>query len=64
MPGGMSGYELADQAIREYTNLKVLLASGHNEKVGNQAQQKYILLKKPYTLEGLAQHVQSLLGES
>ncbi len=64
MPGSMSGYELADRAIREDANLKVLLTSGHTEKANRQAQQKYNLVMKPYTLEYLAQRVQSLLVES
>ncbi len=64
MPGGMNGYELADQAIGNRSNLKILLTSGHTEKVSSRAQQKYNLIEKPYTLEDLKRRVQSLLGES
>ncbi len=64
MPGGMSGYELAEQAMENHSNLKILLTSGHTEKAGTQVQQKYDLLTKPYTIENLAQRVQSLLDES
>ncbi len=64
MPGGMNGYELAEQAMANRFNLKILLTSGHTEKAGVQAEQKYNLIMKPYTLKDLAGQVQSLLGES
>ncbi len=64
MPGGMSGYELAEQAMGSRSDLKILLTSGHTEKASGQVQQKYTLIMKPYALEDLARRLQSLLGES
>ncbi len=64
MPGGMNGYELAEQAMEEHSNLKILLTSGHTEKASGQAQKNYKQIMKPYTLEELTRWVQSLLGES
>ncbi len=62
MPGGMSGYELAEQAMESHSNLKIRLTSGHTEKASGQVQQQYDLVMKPYTLGDLAQRVQSALG--
>ncbi len=64
MPGEMNGYELAEQAMGHRSNLKILLTSGHTEKVNGHAQQKYDLIRKPYLLEDMVGWVQSLLGES
>lgn len=61
MPGGMSGYELAEQAMVKRSNLKILMTSGHPEKVDSQAQQRYNLIMKPYTSDDLIRRVQSLL---
>ncbi len=64
MPGGMNGYELAEQAMEDHSSLKILLTSGHTEKASGQAQQNYKQIMKPYTLEDLTRWVQLLLGES
>lgn len=51
MPGGMNGYELAEQASALYPQLKVLLTSGYSSKIlyrNGQARFKANLLNKPY----------------
>ena len=62
MPGGMSGYELADRITAKRSDIKVLLASGHLEKARTQAHGEFNMLMKPYTNTALAQRVRSLLG--
>jgi len=65
MPGGMNGYELAEQATDYHPNLKVLLTSGYTEEAAqNNAQARFSanLLRKPYVLAELAQYVQMLLS--
>ena len=42
MPGGMNGYELAEQATRDRPELKVLLASGYIDK-------SVVNLARPYS---------------
>jgi len=67
MPGGMSGYELAGQAVESNPDLKVLLTSGYTGKVNVEehlAQFGANLLSKPYTILSLAQKLRELLGES
>ena len=64
MPGGINGYELAEQATASRPNLKVLLTSGYTEKVmrrnGN-ARFNVNLLSKPYSRFDLAQRVRLIL---
>ncbi len=65
MPGGMNGYELAEQASHDRSELKVLLTSGYTEKAvahNSQARFKANLLSKPYTQIQLAQQISALLG--
>ena len=67
MPGGINGFELAEQAKAKYPRLKVLLTSGYSKKVvarNGQARFETNLLNKPYALADLAQRVRSLLDES
>jgi len=66
MPGGINGFELAEQAKANYPKLKILLTSGYSEKViarNGQARFETCLLNKPYTQNELAQRVRSLLDE-
>jgi nitrogen-specific signal transduction histidine kinase/CheY-like chemotaxis protein len=67
MPGGLNGFDLAEQATAKYPQLKVLLTSGYSEKViaqNGQAGFQTNLLNKPYTLANLAKRVRLLLDES
>jgi two-component SAPR family response regulator len=64
MPGGMNGFELAEQAIENRSDLRVLLTSGHAEKAKGKKGLQTNLLMKPYTHADLARRVRSLLSES
>jgi len=67
MPGGMNGYELADQAMAVRPGLKVLLTSGYTKKeLANTGQGRFTanLLTKPYTQAELAPRVRALLDET
>lgn len=64
MPGGMNGYELAEQAKKYDPNLKILLTSGFSEAAvarNGQAIFKANLLDKPYTQYELARRIRRLL---
>lgn len=65
MPGGMNGYELAEQAVKQHPDLKVLLTSGYTQKVvvrNGQARFDATLLSKPYTQVELAQRIREILN--
>jgi len=67
MPGGMSGYELAEQAVAIRPRLKVLLTSGYANKVVSDNHldpSDTPLIDKPYTQIDLAQKLRALLGNS
>jgi len=67
MPGGISGYELAELAVEQQPELKVLLTSGYTKKVvahNGQAKFNSHLLCKPYTQFELAHQIRSVLGAS
>jgi len=64
MPGGMNGYELAEQAVANYPGIKVLLTSGYTEKaVAHNGQARFTanLLSKPHTQAELAYMVRKVL---
>ncbi|MBL4712090.1 MAG: response regulator, partial [Gammaproteobacteria bacterium] len=64
MPGGMNGYELAEQAIENRPNLKVILASGYASKteIGDvKSSFSSDILLKPYGLSELAKRVRAIL---
>ena len=64
MPGGLNGYELAEQATALLPNLKVLLTSGYTSKTlykNGQARFKVNLLTKPYNQDEVASHVRYTL---
>ncbi len=66
MPG-MTGFELAEQAHKQYPELKVLLTSGYTEKaIANKAQSKFTInvLPKPYSQHNMAQRLRQMLDAS
>ena len=68
MPGGLNGYELAEQAISEFPNLKVLLTSGYTGKVVDDGHSNWPglnanMLNKPYSQNELASRVRATLDE-
>ena len=66
MPGGLNGYELAEQACKLYPDLGVLLTSGYTEMAiarNGQARFNANLLSKPYTLSELINRIHETLRE-
>ena len=65
MPGGMGGYELADEAERIRPAIKVIFTSGYTELAvhGHPAARKGTLLSKPYTKRDLGRAIRSALDE-
>ncbi|MCP4996165.1 MAG: response regulator, partial [Gammaproteobacteria bacterium] len=66
MPGGINGYELAEQAETIQPKIKVLLTSGYTNKslLNNmQARFKTNLLTKPYNQSEIANRVRIILDE-
>lgn len=68
MPGGLNGYELAEQARCKYPELRVLLTSGYTGKVmevsnSSQSGLNTNILNKPYSYNELATRVRAILDE-
>ncbi len=64
MPGGLNGYELAEQACDHYPEIKVLLTSGYTEKAiarNGQARFNANMLNKPYSQAELIRKIRILL---
>ena len=67
MPGGMNGYELAEQASKNKPELKILLTSGFTSKTiaqNGQVRFSVQMLSKPYRKTDLAQHIRQILDEA
>jgi len=65
MPGGMTGYELAEQAVALRPDLKVLLTSGYTGKSLAKNHETLLdaqVLSKPYDLPQLAKRLQILIA--
>ena len=66
MPGGMTGYELADWLAINNGDVCVLLTSGYIEPSalgnGNSIAEKFKIIRKPCSMELLAQGIQEALG--
>ncbi|WP_244607949.1 response regulator [Bradyrhizobium vignae] len=65
MPGGMSGWELADQARRVRPGLPVLFTSGYALETlveQGRAQAQAIVLTKPYRKAELAERLRDALA--
>ncbi len=66
MPGGINGFELAEQAVVLLPELKVLLTSGYTEKAvmrNGQARFSANMLSKPYSQADLACRVREALDD-
>ncbi|MDJ0652524.1 MAG: ATP-binding protein [Xanthomonadales bacterium] len=64
MPGGISGFELAEQALSARPDLKILLTSGYAEKsIAKDSHRRFSdsVLYKPYTQSELAYRLRDLL---
>jgi DNA-binding response OmpR family regulator len=65
MPGGMSGYELAQAALAVKPGLKLLFTSGYAEPAITRLGLKAgAWLKKPYTADELAAKIHAVLHEA
>ena len=65
IPGNKNGHELALWAIKQNPSMKVLLTTGTRTDMFDEKSilaAHIPLLKKPYSLEVLAQHIRELLG--
>ena len=54
MMPGMSGIELGEKLAELYPNLPVLLTSGYSEVLARNADNRFALLHKPYSLDDLS----------
>ena len=63
MPGGMTGYELAQEAKQRRSGLKVLYTSGYADDALGSASDEIRLVRKPYEDGGLAREVKAVLAE-
>ena len=66
MPGGISGYELAEKVTAQWPHIKILLTSGFTSKVktkNSPSPYDESLISKPYRKAELAKHVRSKLNE-
>jgi CheY-like chemotaxis protein len=63
MPGGVSGPDLAREAVGKDPALKVLMTSGFTEATMREGESssRFQLLSKPYRRQELAQHVHRVL---
>ena len=64
MPGGMTGFEVVDQALEINPKLKVLLVTGYASGVGTNTGSTgspHTVLRKPYSLPKLAKTLRTLL---
>ena len=57
---GLSGVELAEQAVVSFPTLRVLLTTGHPGRAELLSQNDFAVLAKPYTRDGLASALQRL----
>jgi DNA-binding NtrC family response regulator len=66
MPGGVSGTELAAEALIRRPGIKVLLTSGYSEHTVSRPdgeQLRFPLISKPYRASDLAQRIRAILDE-
>lgn len=67
MPGGVNGYELAEQAVTEFPKIKILLTSGFEKDVSVNDSQKHLqsnLLNKPYSSTDMLKRIRTELDKS
>jgi PAS domain S-box-containing protein len=67
MPGGVNGRDLANEALRRRTGLKILYTSGYTESAivhHGRLDPGVLLLAKPYRKSDLARMIRKALGET
>jgi CheY-like chemotaxis protein len=66
LPGGMSGIQIAEEAIEQFPGIKILLTSGYAETVLDQhgpVDENIQLITKPFRKATLAQTVRAILDQ-
>lgn len=63
MPG-MSGIELGREVRRKYPGLPIILASGYSSVLADEGAHEFALLRKPYSLDDLAETIRQTLEPS
>jgi two-component system, cell cycle sensor histidine kinase and response regulator CckA len=63
MPGGMSGYQLAQQLQEERPDLKVIYMSGYSNEAAGRGERGEHFLQKPFAAEQLLQALKRALRE-
>jgi len=63
MPGGISGYDLAQKAHELNPNIKILLTSGYASMHQKQFDSKSSVLNKPYRKDTLAHRVRHVFDK-
>ena len=63
MPG-MSGIDLAHQIRQQWPDLCVVLTSGYSHILAEEGSHGFLLLEKPYSMEGLLAVIREACGES
>jgi two-component system CheB/CheR fusion protein len=65
MPGGMSGFDVADQALQLNPGLKIILSTEYAKSAdaenGGPDRSKYMILRKPYRLRDMSKALRDLL---
>ncbi len=63
MPGGMNGYELAEEVRRRSPGIKILITSGYAGKRAEKSGTDFPMISKPYRQSDLAVRVRALLDK-
>jgi signal transduction histidine kinase/CheY-like chemotaxis protein len=61
MPGGMNGVELAEEILRRYPSLPILLGTGFSEAIPQASASRLPVISKPYDAHALCEQVGELL---
>ena len=55
MPGDMNGLELARAILDQRSDMRVILMTGYSDSAGAAATEGFSVLRKPFSLQSLAQ---------
>ncbi|NBW10318.1 MAG: hybrid sensor histidine kinase/response regulator [Caulobacteraceae bacterium] len=61
MPGGMTGIQLARQAVERFPRMRILLTSGYVGETGLQEAHEFEVIDKPYEQVGLSRRLRLML---
>ena len=63
MPGGLTGWDLAERLREQRPDLRVILMSGYSPEPATESQARTYILQKPFTLENLTKTVRNCLAQ-